>query len=437
MNRLFLTLKFVALFAFVSVSSQQIFAQAQSDSLMYNFQTCKDKVLSYSKDIMKSNEQKIAMEEAVKYVFTNKLPRIDLSGSFQYRINKYDLDFGGMALNMPRDNYNLGLSLSQIIYNGGSIKNNYQAAKIQDSIAANSVDLTIQNIAYAADVNYWNAVAQRALYLAMGQYEEIVNSLVEILHVRYNDGMIAKTDYLQALSRLKEAELTKSDAYKSYIISLQNLNVMMGLDPMTPIVLADSIAYKLPDLEYVQTEIALMRRPDYRISQLQVDYQKKQLRIIQSDFNPQLSIGLQETWGTQALNFNGSTMFNTVAYASLKVPIFAWGSRYKRSNSQKAMIQSAILDREQSYDNITKEIANSWTNYQENTKQIGIAKEATIISEESMELNTFSYQEGRLTILDVLTSQLTWIQSKTKYISTLLTEKTSRAQYLKAVGEIK
>lgn len=436
MNKLISTFKFVALLAFVSLSSQHTFAQSQDDTLMYNYLDCKAKVLAYSKDIMKSNEQKIAMEQAVKYAYTNNLPRIDLSGSFQYRINKYDLDFGDMALKMPAENYSLGLNLSQVIYNGGAVKNNLKAARIQDSIAASSVDLTTQNIAYAAEVNYWNAVAQRALYLAMGQYQDIVKSLVEILHIRYNDGMIAKTDYLQALSRLKEAELTKSDAYKSYIISLQNLNVMMGLDPMTPIVLKDSIAFKLPDLDYIQTDIALNNRPDYKISQLQVDYQQRQLRIIQSQFNPQLSIGLQETWGTQALNFNGSTMFNTMAYASLKIPVFAWGARYKRSNSQKAMIKSAQLDREQVYDNITKEIANSWTNYQENTKQIGIAKESTVISQESMELNTFSYQEGKLTILDVLTSQLTWIQSKTKYISTLLMQKTSRAEYLKAIGTI-
>ena len=172
------------------------------------------------------------------------------------------------------------------------------------------------------------------------------------------------------------------------------------------------------------------------MSELQVNYQKRQLRIIQSQFNPQLSVGLQETWGTQTLNFTGSTMFNTVAYASLKIPVFAWGSRYKKSGQQKAVIKSAVLSLEQTYDDITKEIANSWTNYQENTKQIGIAKESTIISEESMELNTFSYQEGKLTILDVLTSQLTWIQSKSKYISTLLSQKTSRAEYLKAIGEI-
>lgn len=410
---------------------------APVDTTYVNHQVYKQRVLSYSREIMQSTEQKRAMEEAVKFARTNFLPRVDLSGSAQYRINNYELDFGGASFAMPGESYSVGASLSQIIYNGGAVKNNYRAAKIQDSIAGNAELLTLQNIAYAAEVNYWSAVAKKELYTAMCQYVDIISSLEQVLKTRYNDGMIAKTDYLQTVSRLKDAQISKSDAYKSYQLALQNLNVMMGEDPMSPTNPVDSIMLQLPRLEYIGMERALRMRPDYRIAELQVDYQQKQLRLVQSQFNPQLSVGLQETWGTQMLNFDGSTMFNSTAFASLKVPIFAWGARYKRVNSQKAMINSAELDRQISLDNISKELASSWTEYLENTRQISLAWDATVISKESMEINTFSYQEGRLTILDVLSSQLVWIQAQTKYISTLLMQKVSRSAYLKAVGEMK
>ncbi|WP_262055191.1 hypothetical protein [Parabacteroides distasonis] len=38
-----------------------------------------------------------------------------------------------------------------------------------------------------------------------------------------------QTDLLQVESRLKEAELNKSSAYKEYQIALQNLNSLMGV----------------------------------------------------------------------------------------------------------------------------------------------------------------------------------------------------------------
>lgn len=410
---------------------------SRTDTVMIDHEIYKQRVLNYSREIMKSSEQKKAMEEAVKFAKTNYLPRIDFSGSLQYRINNYDLDFGGASFAMPGESYTLGASLSQIIYNGGAVKNTYKAAQIQDSIAGRSEALTLQNIAYAAEVNYWSTVAKKDLYTAMCEYVDIIASLADILNIRYKDGLIAKTDYLQIISRLKEAQMSRSDAYKSFQLALQNLNIMMGVDPMSATNPVDSITMSLPSLEYIGMEEALLKRPDYKISQLQVDYQQKQLRLIQSQFNPQLSIGLQETWGTQMLNFDGSTMFNTTAYASLKIPLFAWGARYKRVNSQKAMINSAELDRQIALDNISKELASSWTEYQENTKQIKLAWDATVVSQENLEINTFSYQEGKLPILDVLSAQLTWIQSKTQYISILLQQKVSRSAYLKAVGEIK
>lgn len=410
---------------------------APVDTSFVNYEVYKQRVLNYSREIMQSSEKKTAMEEAVKFAKTNFLPRIDFTGSAQYRINNYDLNLGGADFSMPGESYSVGASLSQIIYNGGAVRNNYKAAKIQDSIAGNAEVLTLQNIAYAAEVNYWSTVAKKELYKAMCQYVDIISSLEQVLKTRYNDGMIAKTDYLQTVSRLKDAQISRSDAYKSYQLALQNLNVMMGENPMSPTNPMDSIMFQLPRLEYLGMERALLKRPDYKIAQLQVDYQQKQLRLVQSQFNPQLSVGLQETWGTQMLNFDGSTMFNSTAFASLKIPLFAWGARYKRVNSQKAMINSAELDRQITLDNISKELASAWTEYLENTKQITLAWDATVISKESMEINTFSYQEGRLTILDVLSSQLVWIQAQTKYISTLLMQKVSRSAYLKAVGEIK
>ena len=61
----------------------------------------KQKVLEYSRQIKQSAEERIAMQHAIKAAKTAFFPAVDFSGSYQYRINKYDLDFGpGMAVEM-------------------------------------------------------------------------------------------------------------------------------------------------------------------------------------------------------------------------------------------------------------------------------------------------------------------------------------------------
>ena len=74
-------------------------------------------------------------------------------------------------------------------------------------------------------------------------------------------------------------------------------------------------------------------------------------------------------------------------------------------------------------DQISQEVANSWTSLTENTKQIDVAEEACKIAEENLDLNTFSYKEGKLPILDVLSAQLSWIQSYSSLIQTWYQQK--------------
>lgn len=394
----------------------------------------KKRVLDYSRQIRQSAEQSVAMKEAMKTARTAYLPKLDFSGSAQYRINDYDMDFAGYKIAMAGETYNLDAGIVQNIYSGGAVRNSYKSAEIQKNIAERAEELTMDNVVYAADLNYWSTCAKKGLYLVMNQYVKIIGELEKVLTDRFNDGYISKTDLLQVQARLKDAELQKSNAYKSYQIALQNLNVLMGLGPMEPVDVSDSISLELPLPPMIGAEAAFASRPDYLITNLNVDYQKKQVNLTRSKYFPTLAIGLKETWGTQMLNIDGSTMFNTMAFASLNVPVFHWGARSKDVNMQKALLRSKEYDVEIMKDQITQEISNAWTNLTENNKQIVVATEACQIAEENLELNTFSYTEGKLPIIDVLSAQVTWIQSYSGLIQTWLQQKVSLAEYNKAVS---
>ncbi|WFE83628.1 TolC family protein [Parabacteroides chongii] len=397
----------------------------------------KEKVLEYSRQIKQSSEERIAMQHAIKAAKTAFFPAVDFSGSYQYRINKYELGMGeGIpGIEMDHNTYSLGATVSQPIYAGGQIYNNYKAAEIQGQIADEAEELTTDNIVYAADMNYWSVAARKGMYDVMTQYVDIVQELANVLTLRFQDGQISKTDLLQVQARLKEAELNKSSAYEDYQIALQNLNVLMGVPPMEPITIADSITMVLPLPIQVGESAALENRPDYLISKLNIEYQKRQINLSKAKYNPTLSVGFQGSWGTSMLNVKGSdNLWTPAVFASLKIPLFRWGARFKEVNSQKAILRSKEYAMDNTRDQITQEVANAWTSLTENTKQINVAEEACKIAEENLDLNTFSYNEGKLPIVDVLSAQLSWIQSYSSLIQTWYQQKASLAQYNKAIG---
>ena len=176
----------------------------------------KQKVLDYSRQIKQSAEQRMAMQEAMRTAKTGYFPKLDFSGSAQYRINDYNMDFGGTKIPMENETYSLEAGLTQNLYSGRAVHHSYKAAEIQKDIAVKAEELTVDNIIYSADVNYWSTVAKKDLYLVMRQYVKIIRELEKVLTDRFRDGYISKTDLLQVQARLKDAELQKSNAFKQY-----------------------------------------------------------------------------------------------------------------------------------------------------------------------------------------------------------------------------
>lgn len=224
---------------YICMLAVAISVSAQEQALTIN--EYKTRVLEYSQQIKQSAEQRKAMLQAVKAAKTAFFPQIDFSGNYQYRINNYDMGFGGTSMAMEHDSYELQAGVVQPVYSGGNIYNSYKAAQIKNEIAKQSETLTVDNVLYSADVSYWSASAQKEMYDIMCQYVDIIGQFANILTERFDEGAISKTDLLQVQARLKEAELQKISAYKSYRIALQNLNILMGNPPVEEIVISDSI----------------------------------------------------------------------------------------------------------------------------------------------------------------------------------------------------
>lgn len=393
------------------------------------------RVLDYSRQLRSSSAEADAMREAVRTARTAFFPAVDMAGNYQYRFNSHNMQMDGSALPIDNNNYTVEAGISQPVYAGGQIYNSYKAAQIQSEIARESELLTTDNVIRSADVCYWSAAANKRLYEVMCEYHTIVKRLADVLAIRYADGQISKTDLLQVQSRLKEAELSRSTAHKDFRIALQSLNTLMGADPMSDVALTDSISTYCQLPLKAGDDVETDNRPDFRIALLDIDYQERQVKLAAARYNPTVAIGFKETWGTPTINTKGADrLWNSVIYASVQIPLFRWGARFRERNTQKAILRSKEYAADATRDRISQEVAAAWTNLTEYGRQIGIAESSCLIAAENLDLNTFSYTEGKLPIVDVLSAQLSWIQAYSGLIQVWLQQKVSLADYNKAVS---
>ena len=401
------------------------------DAQTLSVEQYRQKVLEYNQDIQKSQQAVNGALYSLKGIKTGFFPKLDITGNFSYQLEKAVFLPG---TDLKHDNYGVEAGLVQNVYSGSAVRKQYDVAKLQHAIAQLSVEHTVDNMIYAADVSYWSVAANRNLYELSEQFVQIVRELYEIVNKRFEEGAISKTDVLMVQNRLKEAELQLNTNSTNYKTALQSLNIMMGVEPDAAVVLTDSIQKVLWVPKQEGLNKALERRADYQSAIMGIEMAKLQTDMARSKYLPQLAVGIKEKYGTTLLNVDGKAQWATTAYAQINIPVFHWGEMRQNVRLSRTQEWTKELERSQLKDQVSKELNNAWVNVIEISKKLEIVYSSLDIAKDNLTLNTFSYNEGKLPIIDVLSAQVSWLQAYTNVVSVNYQYKVALAEYAKALG---
>ncbi len=391
----------------------------------------RNRVLEYNQDIQMSRQAVNSALYSLKSVKTDFFPKLDVNGNYSYQVEEVEFLPGA---DLKHDNYGIEAGLVQNVYSGSAVRKQYDVGRLQHAIAQLGVEHTIDNIVYAADLSYWAVVANRDLYELSGQYVKLGNELYSIVNKRFVEGAISKTDVLMVQNRLKEAELQLNTNSTNYKIALQAMNIMMGSEPDHEVVLTDSIQSVIWGPKEEGLDKALERRADYQTAIMNIEMAKLQTDLARSQFLPQLVVGVKEKYGTTLINVDGKAKWATTAFAQINIPVFHWGKMRQEVRLGRSQEEMRELERSQLKDRVSEELNNGWVNVTETAKKLEIVYSSLDIAKETLILNTFSYNEGKLPILDVLSAQVSWLQAYTNVVSVNYQYKVALAAYAKALG---
>lgn len=394
------------------------------------------KVVEYSNLIKSAQHRSDAAAFNTAAAKTNMLPSISGSSSFNYQFNPSPMSLGVTSIDLKKDGYDAQVGVVQNVYSGGAARSQVNIAKEQEKLYSFAKSQTLEGVIYQAEAQYWTTAAYAEMLKVMQEYVLIVGKLGIIINNRFEQGAASKTDHLMVETRKKEAELQLSNTKKSYEVAVQNLNIMMGVEPEQHVGALDSIGILLPVASFSHFDSVLANRADFRIAEKNISLQEHATKVTLSKYYPQLVAGVKETWGTQSLNISGDTRFNTIAFAQLNVPIFSWFQRSKVKSQNVALIHALESQKDIVVDNARSELNNAVTSLKQSYEQISVARTNLDYATQSLDLNTYSYEQGRLGILDVLSAQLSWIQAYTSTINAYLSNKLAIAGYNKALGNL-
>lgn len=394
----------------------------------------RDRVENYSQVLKQQKLMTLASTEARKIAATGFLPQIDLAA--EGTLNLMELNAWTGPEGQYRNNTYQGMVvIGQPLYTGGGLKAQQNIARADEKLDQLSQELTLDQIHYQSDAIYWNASAARAGLDAAARYQEIVRQQYDIIQIRFKDGMISRTDLLMISTRFKEAELQFIKARQNYTLALQKLNILMGEKPNDPVDSLCAIGVVCDPVVLMNLDEVLQRRADYASTEISITKSEAQRKAALSKYNPQLNMYVAGGWATGVPNMGYDLAFAPMLGLNLNVPLFRWGARSKTNRQQKAYVGIQKLQQSYVTDNINEELSAAITKLTETEFQVNTAQENMNLAEENLDLATFSYNEGKASMVDVLSAQLSWTQAHSNLINANLAAKMAVSEYRKVVSE--
>lgn len=235
-------------------------------------------------------------------------------------------------------------------------------------LAEAGIDVTIRGIRFGVEAAYYGAISARDNRLLAEAAVERYQDLLRIAEAKYNAGVVARTEVLDAQVQLAKAEAdllkAKSQEEKAYI----NLKKLLGLAQDELIELTDTFDYKPVDF-------------DVTLEELIAEALKNRIDIMSAE-------GAYEV---AKLDFD----LNSKVYPS---------NTFIYKEKQHAM-EDARIKLEDTKASVEAEVRQIWLDFEEAKVNIPVLDKALEMAEESLRLARLSYEAGLVRSVDVAAAE--------------------------------
>ena len=346
-------------------------------------------------------------------------------------------DFDPARLNDPDpiNNFTSNFSASWSVFEGGRTKLGWEQAKQNLSIASLSLERTRQNVIVQTAKAYVGLVLAQKNIIVTKEALDTSNANLNMIQSRYNSGFVVKSDLLRAKVHIADLEQQLLLSESRFKINEAMLNASMGsgkaapLNPVTPLAIVAEIN------ETIDTWIstALSKRPEMENLRLEEEIAKKEVEKSRAGHYP--DVNLIGNYEINSEDFSDSADNYTIG-AVMQVNIFS-GNRITEETRAAKSLLARVREMQKSIElGITVQVREAFLKAISARKRIKVAKIAVDQAEEGLRIVKNRYNNGLLTIVDLLDAELARQQAHTNYFKALHDYKVARVELELAAGTI-
>jgi outer membrane protein TolC len=375
----------------------------------------------------------------------NFLPVIDTNSELRYdnaNENTSSPTSFGDSVTRTSDTY---LSLTWTLFDGFRMfadKNRYdQLAMSGEYEARDRIERTVVSIMAA----FFNLVQQEQLLDVIRDTLAVSKRRLEREEIRRELGGASSTDLLNARVNYNNDESTLLDQQLAVTISLNELNIVLARDPVTPVVVKKEIV--IPPLTRNYEELlAIAKRENSTLVTARYDKRvaEADVRIAKSAFWPRLflngSYGYADRalFGDEIIPGTDRRRHSIDSTIGLFVSFNVFNGNVDKINVQNARLE--LLNRELNLENIENEITGlvreKYTTYQKRMAKVKIEEENTATAKQNMELQKELYATGASDSLDFRDAQVLYARAQVNLIVSRFDARISLLEIEQLIGKV-
>ncbi|MDR1724633.1 MAG: TolC family protein [Tannerella sp.] len=363
-------------------------------------------------------------------------PVVGADGNPVFRQYAY---FPGMDFNIRMNGaYFAGLQAEQPVFLGGKIISAYKMSKIGRDIAGLNRSLTRAEVIVKTDEAFWLHVKAMESKKVAEAFKKVIVELMQNVDAAVKVGMKTRNDLLKVQVQMNKADLQIQQAENAIRLSRMNLCQIMGM-PLTSDILIDA-RFDNDDTTDPTTTLPASAyytaRPEFSILDKQIELKSQQVRLVRSDFLPNVGIGANYGY-LHAIEFNGSPLIDKASFSALltvSIPVFHWGEGLNKIRAAKAEKQIIELQRDDLSEKMELEMLRARDKLSESQLEVSLTARALEQAAENMRESGNHYNVGLETLADYLEAQTLWQQASLEALTAKINRRLNETYYLKAVG---
>ncbi len=415
-----------------------LFSQAQEDKSSFSLDEAIAFALQHNYSVINADRDIVDAQKQKWETIAGGLPQIDGAISYQNQLKQPVSQipaefFGGepgtfqeVVFGQPQS-ATATATLKQQIFDGSYIVG-VQATKAFLSYSQNNKEKTDLDVRKAVVEAYGNVLlAQESVLISENNKATLEKNLYETKRI-YENGLGDEESVDQLQITLSSIESQLKNAKRLEKITLQMLNLMMGLPITSPTELTenlDDLAQKQIDLGLLDSEFNIENNVDYKLALNLNEQRYYEHKLEKSRALPSLNAFVNYGGNSFSDSFNflssGQKWFGqSILGFDLSIPIFSSLKRSASTQRAKIALEKAKTQFTEAQEQIRLQLESAKSDYILSIEEYDTSKQNLKLAERIENKNQIKYSEGLATSFELRQAQTQLYSTQQEYLQSMV-----------------